>query len=481
MAAPKERPPGHNAPGSGAEGACRLRMRVTPEAVIIVTKQNRIVLVDSEDWSMEDFNRKEIVEIILPEGFQSLQRSDVRESPEPASPPVEVIVGKPGIDPGAVESGEQIQVREAAAAARPIETSLVQAAEDGIICATADGAIMSWNSGAEKLFGYSQEEIRGKPLSVLIPYEHRSSEEKIRRRVLAGETMPPHDSSRIRKDRTAFAVSVAVSRVADLSGSTIGTAEIARDISAHQNVEKDLSAQVENLTQSNRELQDYAMVVAHDLQAPLNLVSRYFSDVSRKCGSLIDSETTELLTTAADALPRMQRLIKDLLEMARIDSRGINRVETDCAVVVAQALANLEIPIRECNARISVEPMPKILVDPIQFGQVIQNLVANAIKFRGDRIPEIHIGAEQRPGEWRFSVGDNGIGMEPEMIPRLFQPLQRLHGGGPYSGSGLGLAIAKKIMTRHGGRIWVESRPGAGSVFYLTVPVTEPKKSPESR
>ena len=325
MAAPKERPPGHNAPGSGAEGACRLRMRVTPEAVIIVTKQNRIVLVDSETWSMEDFNRKEVVEIILPEGFQSLHRPDSPESPEPAGPPVEVIVGMPETDRKAVvEHHERIQAQQAAPAPQ-IETSLVQSAEDGIVCAAADGTIMSWNSGAEKLFGYSSEEICGKPLSVLIPYEHRPSEEKIRKRVLAGEAMPPHDSSRLRKDRTVFAASVAVSKVVDPSGSTLGTAEITRDISARQNMEKDLSAQVDTLTQSNRELQDYAMVVAHDLQAPLNLVSRYFSDVSRKCGSLIDSETTELLTTAADALPRMQRLIKDLLEMARIDGRGINR------------------------------------------------------------------------------------------------------------------------------------------------------------
>jgi PAS domain S-box-containing protein len=430
---------------------------------------------------MEEFDRREIVEILLPNGFQPAGSAEFQPPQGVHELPVELIVGWEGApaEPGTVSREARSQEPPPSQGAG-IEGTLALGAEDSILVIAPDGTVTRSNNAALRRYGYSQEELIGKPVEQLLPVEQRAREERIRNKVLGGESVPAYDTARIAKDRETIPVSVAVSAIRDAAGSVVGTSEIARDISDRQKVEKELAAKIDTLSRSNQELQDYSMVVAHDLQAPLNLVTKYFSELSRRCGDLIDAETTELLTTAADAVPRMQRLIKELLELARVDGRGFNRVETDCSAVVTQALSNLEVPLKESNAKVTVGPMPRILADPTQLGQVFQNLVANAIKFRGDSTPVIHIGAELRAGEWRFSVSDNGIGIAPELIPRLFQPHQRLHAGGPYAGSGLGLAIARKIMTRHGGRIWVESRSGGGTVFHFTIPTTETRDSTDS-
>lgn len=166
----------------------------------------------------------------------------------------------------------------------------------------------------------------------------------------------------------------------------------------------------------------------------------------------------------------MQALINDLLAYSRVGTRGKPFVPADCAAVLAGVLADLNVALQESGAVVTHAALPSVRADATQLMQLFQNLIANAIKFRGERPPEIRVGAERGAGEWVFSVRDNGIGIEPQYFERVFGVFQRLHTRREYPGTGIGLAICKKIVERHGGRIWVESQPGQGSTFYFTLP-----------
>ena len=165
----------------------------------------------------------------------------------------------------------------------------------------------------------------------------------------------------------------------------------------------------------------------------------------------------------------MHTLIHDLLAYSRVGTRGESLQLTDCAAVLNDVLANLEVSICESGAVVTAAPLPSVMVDPAQLRQVFQNLIGNALKFRGEATPRIHIGVEHEGGEWVFAVCDNGIGIHPQYFERIFQVFQRLHTQQKYEGSGIGLAICKKIVERHSGRIWVTSEPGKGATFSFTV------------
>jgi light-regulated signal transduction histidine kinase (bacteriophytochrome) len=182
----------------------------------------------------------------------------------------------------------------------------------------------------------------------------------------------------------------------------------------------------------------------------------------------------EFIAYIVDGAARMQRLIHDLLSYSRVDRRGKDFTPTDCAAVVATARTNLHVAIEESGATVITTPLPVVMADETQLVQLFQNLLGNAIKFHGEQPVLVDIGAERRGNEWLFWVCDNGIGIEPQYVERIFLIFQRLHGRGQYPGTGIGLAIVKKIVERHGGSIWVESEPGKGSTFYFTLPAGEP-------
>jgi light-regulated signal transduction histidine kinase (bacteriophytochrome) len=226
----------------------------------------------------------------------------------------------------------------------------------------------------------------------------------------------------------------------------------------------------DKLRKSNEELEQFAYVASHDLQEPLRKISSFSELLAFQYKGRLDAEADRYLEYVIDGAYRMQTQIKELLEYSRIDRQGKEFILTDCNEVLNSTLKYIHLAIDEAGATVTHDPLPTINADGAQLGQVFQNLITNAVKFRGAETPLVQISAEQRKKEWIFSVKDNGIGIAPEYAERIFVMFQRLHTRTEYPGTGLGLAICKKIVERHKGRIWVESKPGKGATFYFSIP-----------
>jgi signal transduction histidine kinase len=224
------------------------------------------------------------------------------------------------------------------------------------------------------------------------------------------------------------------------------------------------------LSRSNDELQQFAYVASHDLQEPLRAIAGCVQLLQQRCEGRLDERGTELIGHTIDGVVRMQALIDDLLTLSRVGSASIPAADTDAGPVLRAALENLSAAIRESGATITHDPLPSVPMEPTQMLQVFQNLLGNAIKFRGRQPPKIHVGAVREEKRWRFSVSDNGIGIEPQYFEKIFRVFQRLHTRRDYPGSGIGLAICRKILVRHGGLIWLESELNRGTTFFFTVP-----------
>jgi light-regulated signal transduction histidine kinase (bacteriophytochrome) len=255
---------------------------------------------------------------------------------------------------------------------------------------------------------------------------------------------------------------------------------ISRDITNEKLVQERLAQQAQELTRSNKELEQFAYVASHDLQEPLRMVASYTQLLARRYQGKLDATADEFIHFAVDGATRMQCLINDLLSYSRVGSSHHEPVAVSCDAVIDQALANLRGAISESGAAIERGPLPQVRGDRTQLVQLFQNLIGNAIKFHGAAPPKIQIEAQLSSGpcsiggapaaQCRLAVKDNGIGIDPQYAERIFVIFQRLHGVCEYPGTGIGLAICKKIVERHGGRIWLESRPGQGATFYFTIP-----------
>jgi light-regulated signal transduction histidine kinase (bacteriophytochrome) len=203
------------------------------------------------------------------------------------------------------------------------------------------------------------------------------------------------------------------------------------------------------------------------------MVASYTQLLARRYGDQLDADAHEFIDYAVDGARRMQALINDLLAYSRVGTRGAEFTPTDCNQIVDQVVGDLGAAIEDEQAVVTRGDLPTINADTLQLSQLFQNLIGNAIKFHGERAPRVEVTAERRDRDWLFAVRDNGIGIEPEYADRIFVIFQRLHSRAEYAGTGIGLAICKKIVERHGGRIWMESTPGTGTTFYFTLPARE--------
>ena len=234
-------------------------------------------------------------------------------------------------------------------------------------------------------------------------------------------------------------------------------------------LEQRVAERTAELQRSNEELQQFAYVVSHDLQEPLRVVASYVQQLAERYQDKLEAEANELISYALDGAKRMQQLIVDLLAYSRIETTGQEFAPTDCEGVLQRVLGDLRVAIEESGAEVTHDPLPQVMADNVQLGQVLQNLLGNAIKFRSQEPPRIHVSARQEGQQWVFSIRDNGIGINPRYAERIFGIFERLHPRTEYPGTGIGLAICKKIVERHGGQTWVESEPGKGAVFFFTL------------
>lgn len=246
--------------------------------------------------------------------------------------------------------------------------------------------------------------------------------------------------------------------------------ELDREIERRRGAEARLRRSMTELERSNRELERFASIASHDLQEPLRMVASYTQLLERRYGDRLDDDAREFIEYAVDGAKRMQRLIADLLAFSRVQTRGKPFEAVDLNTVLAHARANLATAIEETDAVVMSDRLPTVWGDQSQLISVFQNLIGNAIKFRRDAPPRVHVSAQALGVEWKISVGDNGIGIDPQFHDRIFMVFQRLHGRDEVEGTGIGLSLCKRIIERHGGRIWVESSTGNGTTFGFTLP-----------
>lgn len=334
-----------------------------------------------------------------------------------------------------------------------------------------NGRLLQVNQAFADMLGYTVEEMQQLDFAqITLPEDVAESQECVRCLLANERTGYRMEKRYIHKNERVVWADVSTSLLRDESGRPLYFITSIVDITERKQAEDTLVRLTQELARSNSELEQFAYVASHDLQEPLRVVTSYLQLLERRYQGQLDEDATGFITRAVGASARMKTLINDLLAYSRVTTRGKPFKPVNCNEVLDQVLGNLKTAIDENEAVITHDPLPTVTVDMSQMIQLLQNLIGNAIKFHGEDIPRVHIGVEHQDGEWLFSVRDNGIGIEPEYAERIFVIFQRLHTRQEYAGTGIGLAICKKIIERHGGRIWVQSQPGQGSVFYFTIP-----------
>jgi chemotaxis family two-component system sensor kinase Cph1 len=319
------------------------------------------------------------------------------------------------------------------------------------------------NEAALRFLGYTEDELLGTPFWGILAEEMSG----VMNDIMIGNV----EKTLLAKDGRKIPVSFSGSVVRAKNNSIRGIVCVAQDITERKRMEVALARRAEELAQSNVELEQFAYVASHDLQEPLRMITSFLQLLSRRYAEKLDETADEYISFAVDGASRMQGLIHALLEYSRVGNAYESASLED---VLEQALGNLGVALQERGAKVTHGPLPTMIIDEVLVRQLFQNLIGNAIKFCGDKIPEVHVGAEQREEDWLITIRDNGIGMDPESKERIFEIFQRLVPREEYEGTGIGLSVCKKIVERRGRRIWVDSELGVGSTFSFTIPVEVP-------
>jgi two-component system, chemotaxis family, sensor kinase Cph1 len=355
-----------------------------------------------------------------------------------------------------------------------LETSL-----DPLVTIGPDGKITDVNRATEEVTGYPREELIGTDFANYFtnPVEAENGYQQVFQEGLVRDY--PLQIKHKNGNLTSVLYNASVYK--DESGEVVGVFAAARDINELKKAEEDLreywesleelvKLRTEELAKSNADLKQFTYVTSHDLREPLRMITSFLQLLERRYKDQLDQDANEFIAYAVDGAKRLDSMIKDLLEYSRVANKKIQFTDVDLEQVLQQITSNLNILINENKTSLSYDQLPIIRGDKNQMILLFQNLISNAIKYRLDEAPQIHISSKKDEDNFIFAVKDNGMGIDPQHLERIFTIFQRLHNHDEYEGSGIGLSIAQRIVHQHGGEIWAESEPGKGSTFYFTIP-----------
>jgi signal transduction histidine kinase len=370
---------------------------------------------------------------------------------------------------------------------RSLFGTVVDATGVGLILLDAEARVLCWSRWMVEASGIAAESALGSTLEDLFPVVAgrrlpRAIQDALQwsmsstlSRAFNGSPLPLHNRSHSTQTKIPMQQSISVTPVKASDSSRYCLIEI-HDITGSVNSELTMRAQsrelqslAEDLGRSNDELQHFAYVASHDLREPLRAIASFSALLEKRYAGDLDDTALEYIGFLIDGAKRMDQLILGIVEYSRVETRGNEFTPTDCNVALAEALQNLRSAIDECGAEITSSELPRALADEVQLCQLFQNLIANAIKFRGDEAPRIHIDTGSKDELLEISISDNGIGIEEAAQQRIFQIFQRLHTQREYPGSGIGLSVCKKIVERHGGTMRIDSELGEGTTFCFTL------------
>ena len=359
--------------------------------------------------------------------------------------------------------------------------ALVGSSDDAIVGKDLAGIVTSWNSGAEKIFGYPAAEMIGQSITKLIPADRQQEEEAILGRIRRGESVRHFETVRVRKDGSTVDVSVTVSAIRDPDGRIVGASKVARDITERKRaeatiqrfnaeLERRVAERTEQLQAANRELEAFSYSVSHDLRAPLRAIDGFSQAVLEDFGARMPPEGLRYLQTIRAGAQRMGALIDDLLDFARLNRKTVHAQDVETHRIVAEALEDLGSPWPCRQVEIRIGDLPGCHGDPAMLKQAWMNLLSNALKYTRKRErATIEIGCTKEGGQMIYFVRDNGTGFDMRYSGKLFGVFQRLHRPEEYEGTGVGLAIVQRIVHRHGGKVWAEAAVDRGASFYFTL------------